>query len=98
MLADWLSIVRHSFAHLFSVLFTLTLFLIQNNFLLRCPLLHVAASKMSAPQAAPRLNRRHPLQRFDSPSKGFSAALHVSSKLDLFEDMELTLVLGCWIG
>ncbi|KAH9860483.1 hypothetical protein J1614_011814 [Plenodomus biglobosus] len=33
---------------------------------------------MSTVQAQQRLSRRHPLQRLESPSKGFSGALHVS--------------------
>ncbi|CAO2648997.1 Nn.00g099460.m01.CDS01 [Neocucurbitaria sp. VM-36] len=35
-----------------------------------------------------KLNRRHPLQRFDSPSKGFSGALHVAGLISFYHSFK----------
>jgi hypothetical protein len=40
----------------------------------------MAASSKKSGEVEPTASRRHPLQRFDSPSKGFSGALHVSKR------------------
>jgi len=40
----------------------------------------MAASSKKSGEIEPTVSRRHPLQRFDSPSKGFSGALHVSNR------------------
>jgi hypothetical protein len=40
----------------------------------------MAASSKKSDEVEPTMSRRHPLQRFDSPSKGFSGALHVSTR------------------
>lgn len=39
---------------------------------------------MSTVQAQQRLSRRHPLQRLESPSKGFSGALHVAGLIGFY--------------
>ncbi|KAI4653259.1 uncharacterized protein J4E79_008773 [Alternaria viburni] len=39
----------------------------------------MAVSSTKSGEVEPTASRRHPLQRFDSPSKGFSGALHNSS-------------------
>lgn len=48
-----------------------------------CTTMAPSASKKSA-EIKPTSSRRHPLQRLDSPSKGFSGALHVSCRLETF--------------
>ena len=40
----------------------------------------MAVSSKKSGEVKPTASRRHPLQRFDSPSKGFSGALHVSNR------------------
>ena len=40
----------------------------------------MAVSSKKSGEVEPTASRRHPLQRFDSPSKGFSGALHVSNR------------------
>lgn len=44
------------------------------------PYLHPVVVIMSAPRL---MSRRHPLQKFDSPSMGFSAAIHVCTSHEL---------------
>jgi hypothetical protein len=40
----------------------------------------MASLSKKAGEVERMMSRRHPLQRFDSPSKGFSGALHVSDR------------------
>ena len=52
---------------------------------------------MGVSEKAAELGRRHPLQRFEAPSKGFSGALHVRYIPALPRTkLELTILKGCW--
>jgi hypothetical protein len=47
-------------------------------------------------KSAPLANPRHPLQRYESPSKGFSGALHVRCLTQGFIGIISNTGLGCW--
>lgn len=51
---------------------------------------------MMSSKSAPLANPRHPLQRYESPSKGFSGALHVSCIDDDSISIKSDPKLGCW--
>ncbi|CAN9104116.1 hypothetical protein CC77DRAFT_1020109 [Alternaria alternata] len=48
----------------------------------------MAASSKKPGEVKPTTSRRHPLQRFDSPSKGFSGALHVAGLISFYSSFK----------
>ncbi|KAH6866518.1 hypothetical protein J4E91_008662 [Alternaria rosae] len=48
----------------------------------------MAASSKKSGEIEPTVSRRHPLQRFDSPSKGFSGALHVAGLISFYSSFK----------
>ncbi|KAL1793402.1 hypothetical protein ACET3X_008384 [Alternaria dauci] len=48
----------------------------------------MAASSKKPGEVEPTTSRRHPLQRFDSPSKGFSGALHVAGLISFYSSFK----------